>query len=148
MSRLVTIPAHVIAIHPITKKPIVKVDFDKDGKPVGETPDDPWTEYRFLVQYVLNRPEWIKPLKKQREGGNILDKFEDVEPGSVVELTDDQWRNMRDTLEDETEDTGFELPSHFGYQLVVFADAIINAPEAKAGADEDAPQLEAVGDAS
>jgi len=124
MTRLVTVPAPVKAIHPLTRKPIPQVEFNQDGTVKSESPDDPWTEFRFLVICVVNRPEWLKPLSRQREANRILDKFDGAGGGTVVELSDEQWRHLRDTLEHED----FELPKHFGYQLVVFADAIIDAP--------------------
>jgi hypothetical protein len=125
MSRFVTVPAHIVAVHPLSKKPIVSYDVNKDGTVKSETDDDPWTIYRFLVMLVFVRPEWLKPLKRSRMANRIMNKFEDVEPGVVVELKDDQWRDLRDTLEE----ADFELPKHFGNQLTDFADAIIDAPE-------------------
>jgi hypothetical protein len=125
MSRFVTVPDPILATNPLTKKPIPKVDFDQDGKVKSETDDDPWTIYRFLVVSVFQRPEWEKPLTREREKNKILNKFEDAEPGMVVELTDAEWRHIRDTLEADD----FEMPKHFGYQLVGFADTVIDAPD-------------------
>lgn len=126
MSRKITVPATVIALNPLTKKPIPKVDFDSDGKVKSESPDDPWTLYRFLVTCVFVRPEWEKPLTRVRTAHALLDKFDGATEGTVIELSDEQWRHLRDSLEAED----FALPKHFGHQLVSFADALLDATAA------------------
>jgi hypothetical protein len=123
MARNITVPAPVTALNPITKKPIPKVEFDADGKVKSESPDDPWTMYRFLVTCVFVRPEWEKPLSRARTAHTLLAKFDGAPEGTKVEVADEQWRHLRDTIDADD----FALPKHFGHQLVVFADAILDA---------------------
>ncbi|UCC72072.1 MAG: hypothetical protein JSV86_17140 [Gemmatimonadota bacterium] len=123
MSRYVTVPELITAYNPITKKPIPKIDFDTDGKVRTETDDDPWTMYRWLITCVFVRKEWEKPLSRERQKHAILNKFEDADPGTVVELTDEQWRHLKSSIEADD----FEMPKHFGYQLLAFPDAVVDA---------------------
>ena len=108
-------------------KPLRIVSVDADGKIVSDEIDRPWTEYRFLAVMVFTREEWLKPLTKSHMAGLILSLYVDVEPGDIVELSDEQWRALKTTLEA----ADFELPKHYNYQLTPLAYALIDAKETR-----------------
>lgn len=123
MSKLITLSAPVVAKNPITKEAIKRVVVDDEGKVTSQVDDEPWNEYRILTQLVFVRPEWEKPLSRQRMQNRILDKLDFKEAGQEIVFTDDEWRSMRDSLEADD----FTLPKHWGSQLVPLCDNIINA---------------------
>ena len=93
---------------------IIQLDADKNV--VSNEEDKPWGEYRLLAVLVFTRPEWLKPLSRAHMAGRILDLYTDVEPGDIVEFSDDQWRALKETIEAKD----FELPKHYSYQLTPF----------------------------
>lgn len=121
MPRTITIPSPIIALNPITNKPIPKVEFDPEGKVRSEVPDDPWTIVRLLITCVFVRPEWEKGLARERMKHRLIDTFEGA--NGSAQISDEEWRALRGSLEADD----FQLPKHFGYQLVALADAIIDA---------------------
>lgn len=121
MTRYVKVPEPVKAVNPSNKRPIVVVD--AVGNPLRD--DDPWTLERFLWQLVLNKEQFCKGTAAARKQKEIGDAIEGAKPGDVIELADSHWRELKSVIEGD----GMVYPSNIASQLLVFADAILDATE-------------------
>ncbi len=135
--RWVTLPGEAITVvnrrtgDPIRESTAAVYDKDADGnfylmKPAEQgDPQPDWETYDALYIFCFQLEGWDKPLRRKRIMRRVLDAFERADPGTVVELWEDDWREVKDFL--ETEDWG--CPEPYGSQLVELFDAICDAKD-------------------
>ncbi len=127
------IPEPVPVRNLVSGKPLKKIhdDWKPDpAKPKAEprmVDDELWSIHRWLVQFVLSRPEWCKPLANQLLAQKVLVATEDQETDSRVGIPVAAQRKLRETFESDD----FEVPWPYGPQLAHFGDLIIDATDKK-----------------
>ena len=138
--RYFEMPDEVVCVNKADHKPLQRPDPDfkpSDDKPKERAPlidDMPWTLERYLLAWVLCRPEWNKGIKMQRLSARIMAAVEDVAPGAVVAIPAEAWRKLKEAFDSDD----FEVSWPLGPQLAHYADVIIDAadkPAAMAAVD-------------
>jgi len=123
----VTIPDPVQLINKATGKPVASA-----GSP--DTPEQPFTLYRYVVTFVTPDPAWAggdKGRKPLRAASKFEDALENAQPGDVVAIEDDWHARARRAIE-EPEGKG---PTAIMPQLIPLMDAICDASESPPEAD-------------
>ena len=129
--RYFVIPEPVIAVNKITGEPLQRADpdwvpdeDDPRARP-GSVDDIPWTLGRYLLHWVVSRPDWQKGVSNQRMAFVILDTVEGASTGDPVSVPAKAWSRLVETFESDEFDVSWPL----GPQLVHFADLIIDASD-------------------
>jgi len=96
-----------------------------NGNPLTDNGADipPWTFHTFLLMRVLSDPGWGSNYAALRDAMHLDKTTDNLTPGAVLELTDDQWKKIVAIVERPQT----PLNPIAGMQLMPFMDAVILA---------------------
>ncbi|KKN02935.1 hypothetical protein LCGC14_1112640 [marine sediment metagenome] len=144
MTRQIIVPEPIACINIQTKKLLqreIKPVQIKDGNVIAAAvleDDEPWSLYRGLAVFVGQREEWQKPLDKALRLFKFLTRLDGAEVGKPIEISDELWRPLRDTLVAED----FEIPFPYNVQLPPLFQPVLDA-QAPAQTLQEVSQAEA-----
>jgi hypothetical protein len=77
----------------------------------------------FLRRHVLNDKRWVQDNDWLYAGMEIRGEFEDVKEDEIVELTSDQYKKLKESVEKPT--GGWNLVPQVMFQIKTYLDAIL-----------------------
>ena len=79
----------------------------------------------FIRRHVLNDKRWVQDTDWTYAGMEIRGEFEDVKADDVVELSSDQYKKLKESVEKPT--GGWQLVPQVMFQIRPFLDAILES---------------------
>ena len=129
-NKLITVPEPIKCINMVTKEPLERLTVAEERDEKGHILIDavfeldlPWSLYRAIAIFVGTREDWVKPFNKALRLSAFLAKLDDTAPGKQLEIGEELWRNLRDTLEADD----FEISYPYNLQLPPLFVAILDA---------------------